>query len=239
MFKPDKAFVLAAGKGTRMQPYTKDKPKPMVEVGGKPLIDRTFDLLVADGIKHAVVNLHYFGNILEQHLAKRKDVTIAFSKEAVLLDTGGGVRKGARVLGDEPFYVLSGDGFWTDGPDKTALQRMAEKWDEDKMDILLLLQPVDRMILTKPVGDYDIDDDGRASRSHDKKGKYMFTSMRIMRPQAFRGTPEGPFSYLQMMDKAEEQGRLYAVIHDGAWEHISTPEDLDAVNAEIQKKGHG
>lgn len=230
MQKPDKAFILAAGKGTRMKPLTDTLPKPMIPLAGRTLIDRTIDAMIKQGVRQIVVNLHYFGNKLEEHLITRKDATIVFSKEPALLDTGGGVKKAARVLGDDPFYVVSGDGFWIDPEDgQGALQKLAGAWDGEKMDILLLLQPVSAMTLTQGVGDYDLDPDGRAIRSLQQTGKYMFTSMRIIVPQIFRGTAEGAFSFLTLMDAAQEKGRLYGVVHDGMWEHISTPEDVAAL----------
>lgn len=235
--KPENAFILAAGKGTRMKPHTDTKPKPMVELAGRPLIDHTIDALIAAGVKNIVVNLHYFGNQLENHLKQRTDVNISFSKEPALLDTGGGVRKAARMLGDDPFFVLSGDGFWTEGPDSKALERMAESWDPDKMDILILLQKAGDMELTAGVGDYTLDKDGRATRSSDKSGDYMFTSIRIMRPEILRGSPEGAFSYLDLLDRAQEEGRLYGLVHDGHWHHISTPADLEKVDASLSQQG--
>ncbi len=220
-----------------MKPLTNEKPKPMVELNHRPLIDYTLDALVKDGVNDITVNLHYYGNILENHLAKRDDIRFNFSKEPALLDTGGGIRKAARMLGDDPFYVLSGDAFWTEGPNKTALQRLSDAWDPDKMDILILLQKADEMTLTEGIGDYDLDQDGHATRSPDKKGKYMFTSIRIMKPEVLRGSPEGAFSYLDLLDNAEEKGKLYGLVHEGQWHHISTPGDLQRVDLHLKAKG--
>ena len=236
MFKPNAAFILAAGKGTRMMPLTKTLPKPMVELCGRTLIDHIIDDLVRNNILQVAVNLHHFGNKIEAHLKTRTDVKLQFSKEHVLLDTGGGLRKAARFMGDDPYVVINGDSFLQNGPDKTAITRMAEAWDSDIMDILMLLQPIHNMMHTTPVGDYTIDADGRAVRSPDKTGTHMFTSVRMIRPQIFRGTPEGPFSFLEMMDKAQHEGRLYAIEHDGVLEHISTPEDLAAVENALFEK---
>lgn len=235
--KPDTAFILAAGKGTRMRPHTDTKPKPMVQLAGRPLIDYTVDALVRDNVRKIVVNLHHFGNVIENHLTQRQDINVGFSKESALLDTGGGVRKAARMLGDAPFYVLSGDGYWTEGHGATALQRLADFWDPDKMDVLILLQKADAMTLTEGVGDYNLNKDGRAVRSRDKTGEYMFTSIRIMKPEALRGTPEDAFSYLDILDKVESEGRLYGLVHDGDWHHISTPQDLDRVNSSLINQG--
>jgi MurNAc alpha-1-phosphate uridylyltransferase len=152
-----------------------------------------------------------------------------------LLDTAGGVKKMLQHFGDESFYVLSGDGLWTDKPGEGALQHLAANWNPKTMDILILLQPVSSMNLTRGVGDYDIKPDGRAVRSKGKSGTHMFTSMRINHPRIFAGLTGAPSSYLPLLDKAEQQGRLFAIEHSGDWHHISTPEDLKAVNAAFSK----
>jgi MurNAc alpha-1-phosphate uridylyltransferase len=159
-----------------------------------------------------------------------------FSFEKELLETGGGLRAAKDMLGDKPYFVVSGDSLWTDGPGGSALQRTAQAWDGDKMDILLLLQPLNAMTLTPGRGDYNIAEDGRAIRSLDKSGTHMWTSIRICAPHIFDGTPEGPFSFLELMDKAERAGRLYALVHDAEWHHITTAEDLDRVNAALLER---
>ncbi len=108
---------------------------------------------------------------------------------------------------------------------------MKEAWNDNTMDILILLQPVSSMHLTQGIGDYDIDAQGRATRSLDKSGQYMFTSIRINHPRIFDNTPNGAFSYLQCLDTAQAKGRLHAIIHDNDWHHISTPKDLETVDA--------
>lgn len=230
-----KAFILGAGLGTRMRPLTETLPKPLMDVAGRSLVERTLDQLEAAGVTDTVINTHYLADKLTDRLKTRTRPTLHFSYEETLLDTGGGIKKALSCF-DEEFFVLSGDGLWTDGPDKPALTRMAEVWDPGIMDIVLLLQSVAAMHLTRGVGDYDIDETGRAVRSKDQSGAYMFTSMRINHPRIFDSTPEGAFSYLELMDRAEQQGRLYALVHDGEWHHISTPDDLAAVNATYQKR---
>lgn len=239
--KPNSAFILAAGLGKRLRPYTDSLPKPLVPVAGRPILDYTIEKLCRDNIKNVTINLNYCGEKIEQHFAGHTDPIITFSKEEELLDTGGGVKKALHTMQGDAFYLINGDALWTDGDQDTALNRLAQTWDPSKMDILLLLQPVDNMTLTQGIGDYDIDDDGRAIRSQTKTGKYMFGGIRITKKSIFDNTPEKKaFSYLELMDRAQEDGRLYALIHDGEWHHISTPNDLEHVNeamAEtVQKK---
>jgi MurNAc alpha-1-phosphate uridylyltransferase len=235
----DTAFILAAGFGKRLRPYTEDKPKPMVAVGGVPMIDQALDKLAEAGISKCVVNTHYKAEILQDHLEQRDgNPQTIISHEPEILDTGGGIANGLSHFA-APFFVVSGDSVWEDAAHKPALEQMKDVWDAEKMDILLLLQPIETMTLTHGVGDYDLDTQGRATRSKSQNGAYMWTSIRINAPKIFKNTPKGPFSYLELLDEAQQQGRLYGIVHDGIWHHISTPEDLEAVNghkADTQKR---
>jgi MurNAc alpha-1-phosphate uridylyltransferase len=231
--KPDHAFILAAGMGTRLRPYTDNCPKPMVEIGGRPIIDQVLDRLQEAGVTDVTVNLHYMAGMMETHLRQRSAPRLTFSHETALLDTGGGVKNALGTMGRNPFFITAGDSVWTDGPPGAALDRMVAAWDPAKMDMLLLLQPLTHMTLTEGRGDYDVLPDGRAVRSRDKSGVAMWTSVRLCKPSLFDDTPDGPFSFLTLMDRAEAQGKLYALMHDGDWHHISTPSDLERVNAAI------
>lgn len=229
--KPNSAFILAAGLGKRLRPYTDSLPKPLVPVAGRPILDYTIEKLRLDNIENVTINLNYFGEKIEQHFSNCQNPQITFSKEDELLDTGGGVKKALQTMQGDAFYIINGDALWTDGVSGTALNQLAEVWDPEKMDILLLLQPIDNMSLTKGIGDYEVNEDGRAIRSQTKTGQYMFGGIRITKKSVFDDTPEGEaFSYLKLMDRAEEEGKLYALIHDGEWHHISTPNDLERVN---------
>lgn len=232
---PKTAFILAAGLGTRLRPYTDTLPKPMVPVNGQPIIGHILDTLIRAGVASATVNLHHKADVLHSYLSSRSDIEIHESFEETLLETGGGAKQALKTLGDSPFYMINGDAFCLDGPSGQALLNLAEKFDAAKMDILLLLQPVDRMVLTQGVGDYDVDSDNRPVRRADRKGGYMFAGIRICHPRIFKDTPDGAFPFLPLMDKAEKEGRLFAHIHDGDWHHISTPEDLALVNQALSE----
>lgn len=230
---PTKAFILAAGFGTRMRPLTDTLPKPLLRIGGQSLLDRTLDQLAACGVREVVVNTHYLGAKIEAALAGRHSPHIHLSHEPVILDTGGGIKNALRHFeADAPFFVLSGDGYAIDGPEP-ELRRLAAAWNGDRMDILLSLQPLSSMTVTPGIGDYDLSADGRAQRSKSRAGTYMFNSIRIHHPRIFNNTPDGPFSYLDLMDRAEAQGRLYGLAHAGVWHHLSTPEDIAAVEASL------
>ncbi len=239
-----KAFIAAAGKGTRLRPYTDHCPKPLVRVQGKPIIDYNIDALRHGGVRDITVNLHYKADQIEDHLLSRPDLgdtTLHFSHEDSLLDTGGGIKKALPHLGNElcnepcnePFWALNGDTIWTDYPvphhlDQTiesAMQRMRDLWDDAQMDLLLLLFPLEKLD-TPGTGDYDLDHNGIPRRNLDRKGRYMWTSLRLCHPRLFNDTPNGAFSFRDLMDKAQQNGRLAALVHTGHWYHISTADDL-------------
>lgn len=225
------AFVLAAGFGTRLRPHTSERPKPLVTVNNISLLDRTLIHLKNNKINKIAVNSHYLHDALNIHLSNIKSPHIEHLHEPEILDTGGGIKNGLALFSDAPFFVLSGDGLWDNRENEDALMRMRDIWDADTMDILILLQPVEKMVHTKGVGDYNILSDGRAVRSLDQTGTHMFTSIRINHPRIFNGTPNGAFSYLPLLDNAQAKGRLHAIEHTGNWHHISTPEDLSNVRA--------
>ena len=229
-----KAFILAAGLGTRMRPYTDHCPKPMVMVAGRSLIWRMLDRLGDVGINEVVVNLHYMADILEVHLreymVQNPDMVIHLSFEEGILDTGGGVKNALDYFDDDtPFYVIAGDALWEDDG-VSALKILADNWDFNKMDILTLMQPIDKMKLTRGVGDYDLLDNGLVRRSHDKSGSYMWSNIRLNSKGIYKNIKEDSFSFLRIMDDCEKKDRLYALEYQGDWHHISTPKDLEAVN---------
>jgi MurNAc alpha-1-phosphate uridylyltransferase len=226
----DQSFILAAGMGTRLRPYTDTVPKPMVHVAGRAIIDYALDKLSDYGVENTVINLYHRADILEKYLRDRKSPNIRFSHENILLETGGGVKNALFMMRSAPFFLLNGDALWEDGAEKSALQRLAEAFDEDRMDILLLLQPIEKMHLTQGVGDYDLDEPGHARRRKSRDGALMFTGIRLVHPRVFENAPEGAFSFLALMDAAEKAGRLHGIVHDGDWHHISTPDNLNAVN---------
>lgn len=235
MTNPTKAFILAAGHGRRMRPLTDHIPKPLVRVAERPLLDHIVDHLARAGVKDIVVNAHYKADQVE-NWGQSKSPKINVITEEDLLDTGGGVKNALDFFGDEPFYVVAGDAFWVNGPAGETLLQLAAKWDDKIMDTLMVLQDVKTMRLTRGVGDYDLKPDGRARRSRSKNGQYMFTNIRINHPRIFKNAPMGAFSFLDLMDHAQEEGRLFGMAHEGDWHHISTPEDLQRVNNELDER---
>ncbi|MDF1749374.1 MAG: nucleotidyltransferase family protein [Alphaproteobacteria bacterium] len=219
------AMVLAAGFGKRMRPLTETRPKPLVELCGSPLIDWTMARLRAGGVSRFVVNSHYLGDQIATHFKDQPDVTI--SPEAVILETGGGVKAALPSLGTAPFITANADIVWLDGP-IPAVARLVEAFDPAVMDVLLLLHPVTTAAgdYTGP-GDYTLDQMGVAARRVEKAVvPFLFAGVAVMKPELFRDAPEGAFSLNWIFDRAEQAGTLYALVHDGEWYHIGTPQAL-------------
>lgn len=226
-----KAFVLAAGKGVRMRPLTNDCPKPLLEVGGRTMLDRVLDDLAQAGVEEVVVNTHYLGDMIRDYLKDRKDLKITIAPEVDLLDTGGGVKKSLDFFGSDPFFVLNADVVWTNN-DKNALERLIAAWDENKMDALLLVVSKDRVNDSELKGDFLLQPDGRLSFA----GKDMvFAGPRIVHPRLFKDAPDGAFSFTDLFRKAEKEGRLFGLVHDAQWFHVGTPEMFHATNAAFKK----
>jgi N-acetyl-alpha-D-muramate 1-phosphate uridylyltransferase len=219
-------MVLAAGKGTRMRPLTDHLPKPLVEVCGRTLLDGILDHLDRAGVSKVVVNAHYLGQQIVNHLAARKTPVTDAIVETELLETGGGVANALPHLGADPFYVINGDVLWLDGREP-ALKRLAEAWDGGKMDGLLLLQPVARAMCYDGAGDFIMNPLGLLRRRDQKEvAPYVFAGVQLLHPRLFETVPQGPFSLNLLYDRALESGRLYGIAHEGKWFHISTPEGL-------------
>jgi len=221
------AFILAAGQGTRLRPYTNNIPKPMVSVAGKPIIEHIMDKLKSIGVSNIIINLYYLGDVIKKYF---KNSNFIFSNEDKILDTGGGVKHALTHIKEDSFFLINGDAFWVEDDDYNALETLNNSWNPDKMDILLLLQPINKMKLTQGIGDYDIDSDGRAIRSLNKTGVYMFAGIRLTKKSVIENINDDVFSFLKCMDIAEKNGKLFGLISQCNWHHISTPDDLKSVN---------
>ena len=218
------AMVLAAGLGQRMRPLTADKPKPLVPVAGRTLLDRVLDRLAEGGITRAVVNVHYLGDQIIDAVAGREEPAIEISDErAELLDTGGGVARALPLLGDAPFFVQNSDSIWIEGPENN-LARMRRYWDDARMDCLMLLAMTTTSTGYAGRGDFAMDSQGKLSR-RDEHGvvPFVFTGVSIAHPRLFEGTPDGPFSLNLVWDRAMTAGRLYGLRLEGKWMHVGSP----------------
>lgn len=236
MSAPTKAMILAAGLGTRMRPLTDDKPKAMVEVSGRPLIDRVLGRLEKAGVSEVVVNVHHHADILEKYLKSRTVPKIVISDERdALLDSGGGVKKALPLLGKEPFFVLNADTIWIENV-RPNLPALAAFFDPARMDILLLLAATSSSLGYDGKGDFDADSEGRLTRRTEGRiTPFVYAGAAIMKPELFANTPDGPFSLNLLFDRAIETGRLYGLRLDGLWMHVGTPDAVTEAEAAYVK----
>jgi len=231
-----RAFVLAAGKGERMRPLTKTVPKPLVPLGGKPLIDHVLDRLADAGITQAIVNVHYLADQIEKHLAGRKAPKITISDERdALLDTGGGIVRALPKLGAAPFLIHNSDSVWIEGLGSN-LSRLIEAWDAAIMDSLMLVAPVAASIGYDGPGDFNMDATGRLTRQAGPRlAPFVFAGVSIAHPRLFNGAPEGRFSINTLWDRAIGAGRLYGLRLEGIWMHVGTPGALAEAEAALSQ----
>jgi MurNAc alpha-1-phosphate uridylyltransferase len=229
-------MIMAAGLGTRMRPLTNDRPKPLVTVRGKALIDHDLDKLVAAGVTLAVVNLHYKAQMLREHLAKRKDIEIRFSDESgELLGTGGGVTRALAQFGGEPFFILNSDSIWVEGY-APALSRMLEYWDPARMDGLLLLASMVTAMGYEGRGDFVMDAEGHIARpGENATTPFAYPGVQIVHPRLFDDAPKGEFSTNILWDRAIARRRLYGTRLEGVWIHVGTPQARDEAEAYLAK----
>jgi len=232
--RPARAMILAAGVGKRMRPISVTTPKPLVEVGGRALIDRALDRLEAVGVTSVVVNVHYLSELIRVHVERRGSPPVAFSDERDrLLDTGGGVAKALPLLGDQPFYLLNSDSFWIEGP-RPNLEWLAAGWRGDAMDALLLVASTVRSIGYSGRGDFRMGPDGRLARRPEREvAPFAYAGAAILHPRLFADSPDGPFSLNLLFDRAIENERLYGVRMDGLWIHVGTPQAVGEAELSI------
>ncbi|MBL8640087.1 MAG: nucleotidyltransferase family protein [Alphaproteobacteria bacterium] len=241
MTKIETGFILAAGRGSRMRPLVDDCPKPLVRLHDRPILDYILDALKLHGVRKLVINAHYRAEqIVEYGRTHQSEFdSLEISVENELLETGGGLKQAAHLLGDQPFFMINGDAFWREdtAQEGSCLRDLESQFDAEKMDILLNLIDVEKMKLTEGVGDYDFVPKTPKSleakpirRNISKQGAYMFTGIRIVHPRVLETMKEGAYSFLEQMDQAQAQAKLYGIPMRGLWHHISTPEDVEAIN---------
>lgn len=232
----DTAMVMAAGLGKRMRPLTATRPKPLVRVGGKALIDHSLDALAEAGVGNAVVNVHYLADAMEAHLSRRKLPAITVSDERdLLLETGGGMVRAQGLLPD-PFFCLNSDNIWLDGP-RDAFHELSLAWNPDQMDALLLVVRHPQAFNYDGLGDFHLDPLGRISRRRENRvAPYVYTGIQLVSHRLLRDAPEGPFSTNVLWSRAIAEGRLFGLVHTGEWFEVGSPEAIAPTEARL---GHG
>jgi MurNAc alpha-1-phosphate uridylyltransferase len=219
-----------------MRPLTSARPKPLIPVAGKPLIDHVLNRLADARIGQAIVNVHYLADQIEEHLAGRKSPKISISDERdALLDTGGGVVRALRKLGPDPFLIHNSDSIWIEGMGSN-LDQLIRGWDDATMDSLMLLAPGATSIGYDGSGDFQMDPAGRLTRqSGARLAPFVFTGVSIAHPRLFEGAPKGPFSLNRVWNRAIDAGRLHGLRLEGIWMHVGTPDAIGEAEKAISE----
>jgi N-acetyl-alpha-D-muramate 1-phosphate uridylyltransferase len=225
---PERALVFAAGLGTRMRPITLSLPKPLVRIGGKPMIDHMLDRLEDAGVKEAIVNVHWLADQIEDHLQGRTAPRVTISDERdLLLDQGGGIVKVLDRFGGKPFFICNTDALWIDEPEP-QIARLARAWDGAKMDVLLLLADRAKSLGVEGRGDFLRDADGQLTRpAPGEEAPFVYTGVGIIKSSLFEGCPLEPFRLAPFFFAAAERGRLFGLPLRGRWLHVGAPEVID------------
>jgi MurNAc alpha-1-phosphate uridylyltransferase len=236
---PKTAMVLAAGLGTRMRPLTNDRPKALVEVGGRALIDHMLDRLDEAGVERAIVNLHAFGDRLESHLrTRRPPPSLVFSDERdapAPWETGGGIKRALPLLGTGPIWVANIDSIWIEHG-APATSAVARAWDPAKMDVCLMLAPTATSLGFHDSGDVFLETGGRVRfKRPDERAPYVYVGVHICDPQVVADGPDGPFSLLPIWRALAERGRVFGVAPAGQWMHVGDPAALEAAEARLRE----
>jgi len=227
-------MVFAAGLGKRMRPLTGALPKPLVRIAGKALIDYVLDDLDEAGVTLAIVNVHHLANDIEAHLQARKSPRVVISDEReTLLDQGGGIRKALPLLGQAPFFICNTDAFWKDGGG-AQFRALASAWDEERMDVALLLARTEGSVGVDWDGDFELDAEGRISQPPGKR-RYVYAGVGVVKPQLFAEASQEIFPLAPYFFAAAERGRLYGVASDAQWLHVGTVAAIGEAEAALAR----
>ena len=230
-----KAMILAAGRGERMRPLTDLLPKPLLAVGGKPLIVHHIEKLKSAGVTELVINHAWLGHKLVEVLGDGSalGVTIHWSAEESALETAGGIVQALPLLGAEPFLVINGD-TWLDLDYHTLV---SQPLGDDLAHLWLVPNAPHH-----PKGDFVLTDAGRAENpgADDPRPRLTYCSVALLKAELFRepfcaiapGNPQGTkMPLVQQLRAAMQAGRCGATRYDGTWVDVGTPERLAAINA--------
>jgi MurNAc alpha-1-phosphate uridylyltransferase len=230
MNRPRAAMVYAAGLGTRMGPLTANRPKPLIPVAGKALLDHALDQVVRGGIDRAVVNVHYKAGMIRDHLRSRRDPAIAISDETdLLLETGGGLKKALPLLDADPVLTLNSDAFWK-GPG--PIEALSQAWRPETMQANLLLYPVARMKNPARNGDFVLESDGSIRRPQPQEpAPYLYTGAQIITIGDFAKCPEKVFSTWTVWDLLLERRTAFGTVYQGIWVDVGRPDAIAEAEA--------
>ncbi|WP_113443196.1 nucleotidyltransferase family protein [Rhizobium cremeum] len=237
--KITQAMVLAAGLGARLRPITNTIPKPLVPVGGRPMIDYVLDTLADAGVERAVVNVHYLADRMVEHLSRYKKLEIVISDERDrLMNSGGGLAKGLKLLDRSPVYVMNADLFWLadQAGEASNLRRLARFFDPESMDMALLCVPLENTTGHNGKKDFSLGNDGRLVRYAEGLPRpVVYAGAIAMEPSLLDDAPDDAFNLNIYFDRAIATGRLTGLEMAGHWMTVGTPEALEEAEAVIRR----
>lgn len=217
---PPPLMLFAAGLGTRMGSLTATRPKPLIPVAGRPLIDHALEVADRAGIRRIVANSHYLSEQIEEHLAPRG---IVLSKEKpLILETGGGLKRALPLLAGSPVLTLNTDAVWTGC---NPLSQLMLGWDARHMDGLLLVLPSDQATGHGGSGDFLMDGESRLSRAGGAAG-FVYLGAQILKTEGLAKITEEAFSLNRLWDSMIAAGRLFGMVHQGGWCDVGRPEGI-------------
>lgn len=219
---PDAVMIFAAGFGTRMGALTRSCPKPLLQVGGRTLLDHALALTNRAGIAKKVVNIHYQGEQVRQAVSNRPDVVISDETHEIL-DTGGGLKAALGYFDADAAFTLNSDAIWSD---ENVLGPLLDMWDPVAMDALLLTVPMARAEGRAAPGDFTLGPDNRLTRG----GSYVYTGAQILSLATLEEIEDRVFSLNRVWDKAFARGRLFGTEYPGHWVDVGHPEGLVLAN---------
>ncbi|HEY5775821.1 MAG TPA: nucleotidyltransferase family protein [Xanthomonadales bacterium] len=217
-----RAMILAAGRGERLRPLTDELPKPLVEVGGKPLIEYHLERLAAAGFREVVINQGHLGDLLPAALGDggRWGLHIHWSDEQPeALETGGGIFKALPLLGGAPFLVINGD-LWTDYP-FARLRAVKCDWAH----LLLVPNPAHN-----PNGDFALQGGYVSAGS---QPRHTFSGISVYHPRFFASASAGDFSVVPLLQAAMALHRVTGEFYKGAWHDVGTLERLETLRSQV------
>ena len=212
---PDELMLFAAGFGSRMQPLTVDLPKPLIPVAGKSLLDRTLTLATAGGITKTVINTHYLGDKIANHLENYPAQVV---HEPNILDTGGGLKNASKFFNGPVIFTSNSDAIWS-GPNPFSY--LFQNWRDD-CDALLLCAPISQVSGRTGPGDFSISQDGGVTRV----GSFVYLGVQIIRLDTVQNVRETQFSLNIIWDELMAKNTLRACLYPGQWCDIGRPENI-------------
>ncbi len=228
-------MIFAAGLGKRMGELTKIKPKPLMDIGGKPLLRRILESAVTYNFKKIVINTHIFSDQIEEtvRIFEKENVGPYMPKiitvhEEILLETGGGIKNAINILGEEPIFVMNGDSLTKSG--YNIFEYLENKWESGKMDFLLSLIDKSRAVGYKGKGDFELSSNGTINRPLGlSEYRYVYSGLCILNPKAIYDCPKEIFSLKELFFSSQ---KIYGLVPPGLiYGHLTGPEDLLSVES--------